>query len=137
MTLGLQLGVGHIPYAHVALGLLPAAHSWCLGSCLKAGHTPNTRDAWAAYLGAGHTPSAHMALGLRWGCPCPHPLGDTWRLAHVARPNRNGPDVGTHDQWVLHKDPIELGSPLRPKVPGSQDSKYYYYFQKYYYFYYN
>jgi len=50
-------GAGHIP-----------AHTWRLSSCLSAGHTLHTRDAWAPACGLGtpqHTRGAWAALG--WG----------------------------------------------------------------------
>jgi len=51
-------GVGHTLCAHVALGLLPEAHKWCLGFCLSAGSLLCTRGAWTACLEPGHT-TAH------------------------------------------------------------------------------
>jgi hypothetical protein len=40
-----------------------AAHTWCMGSCLGAGHSQHICDAWVAYLCAGR-PKAQVALGL-------------------------------------------------------------------------
>jgi len=53
------------------------------------------------------------------------PLGNTWCLGHSAESKGNESGVRTHNQWVLRKDPILLGSSSKPKVPGSYESKYY------------
>jgi len=59
---------GHIPCAHVALGLcLSAGHipayTWRLGFCVRARHTLRTRGAWAMPQCWAH-PCVHVALGL-------------------------------------------------------------------------
>jgi len=65
-----------------------SAHTWCLGSCLSAGHSLCIRGAWATALVLSTAcaqvalglllvgwalPNAHVTLGLHW-------VGDKWRL---------------------------------------------------------
>lgn len=72
------LGLGTRRCAHVALGLLPKAHTWCLchasslrtrgawAPCLGLGTPQRKRGIWAALkscLTGGHTPAHKWCLG--------------------------------------------------------------------------
>ena len=80
---------GHIPCAHVALGLcLSAGHipayTWRLGFCVRARHTLRTRGAWA--------------MPQCWAHPA-----HTWRLGCGGRTL-----LGTSGGWVMAPDSREM-----------------------------
>jgi hypothetical protein len=77
---------GHIPCAHVALGLcLSAGHipayTWRLGFCVRARHTLRTRGSWAMPQCWAH-PCVHVALGLCLSAG--HIPAYTWHLGYAS-----------------------------------------------------